>query len=140
MKFAIALAIALFGIQSASAACTKPVGRFVGTGGGADYSVINSTVSNAGTLQFSAAIPASGQWTIDFWAISGSGKKSGRFSISGIGSGTNKFDSSLCRGQTTTSIGGLYSYVVSEGGNVIELMYFKDERAVSAWFITLRKV
>ena len=131
--------ILMVGIQSANAACTKPVGRYVGSGGGVEYNVLTSSVANAGTLQLSISIPISGQWKANYWALAGQGKTSGNFTIPSTGANGNSFNMTLCRGQTTTSNNLTFSYVVSESGNRIELMFYKVDGVVSAYIITLLK-
>jgi hypothetical protein len=138
-QFFIAVMLVMAGTQVASANCTRPVGLYVGSGGGVDYTKTGA-VSNAGTVQLSINIPSFGPWSVKTWALFFQGKGASEFTVPAIGNTGNSFNRTICRGQFRSSTGGAFSYVVSDSGNQIELMPYRDtDSTVSAWIITLRK-
>jgi len=140
-SFLFALVLGIAAVPAAQAACTAPVGRYVGSGAGL---TLDSTgiVNGGATQQVSVRIPAGGIWKAKFWQFDETGHTTGRARIPAIGTPGNSFNTTTCHGLFTDDGGGVSSYVVSNRGKVIQIMPWTNAPGESSWIgiITLNKM
>ena len=134
MRLLLAAAALCLVNAAAEAACTKPSGRYVGTGAG--ISVTTSGVTtNLGSAAISLNIASSGSGT-----ITEAGKtvqSGGRYSQTS--SFTSTFDSTTCIGTVTTNIGTQFIFTSADSGKVLSFTYYKNDNLVVLYSVTLIK-
>lgn len=138
MRLIVATALFIFSLTaSASAACTKPFGVYVGTGQVTGYK--NGSYGYA-SMQISINVPTSGDWKATIWVndlIDGTYTSTTTFP--GVGKAGNLFNMSTCRGQMTSGAGGVFSYIMSDNGNAMSLMLYQTSNPKLIMTILLRK-
>lgn len=127
-------------ITSVYAACTKPVGTYVG-GGAAPIIYSGTTISTYAAQIFSVTISSTGKITI---IETGTSTNGGNYSTSGtIASSDNSFNTTTCTGTITNSSTSTTFYAVSDSGATITMISRGGTSGQTMWAPTtyvLRKV
>lgn len=135
-KIIYAVMILLLTNQGAFAACTKPVGLFVGAGSGSAYDLNNGNLLQLAAISLSVNILSNGSATVTEKGKNISGVYTTSYSVA---SSSNVFSTSTCTGTFTTSTGLVYTYTSSLSGSVINFIYTKNDNVLALYTLRLEK-
>ena len=123
---------------SANAACTKPSGRYAGSGSGLAYSMYDGSLIEGAAISISVNINANGSASA---SELGKSITSGIYAINwSVSAANNQFNATTCQGTLVTSLGTRYTYTSANSGAVITFIYTKSDGIFALYSITLQKV
>ena len=140
-RILLALAVGILGVPAVHAACTKPSGRYVASGGGLIFDAAGN-VTDGEVDQMSVRIPLSAPWKGNAWATNQKQHFSNALTFPATGTPGNSFNATTCHGLIKIDSSRTMSYVVSNRGKVIEMMLWDAGAVGGVWttVFTLHKV
>lgn len=135
---AAAATMMVLSATNANAACTKPMGRFVGSGTGIFYNTTDGSVAELSAMSLSVNILSNGSGSaVQIGKTFTSGTYTLTFSVAAAG---NVFNPTTCQGTIVNNRGERWTYTSSGSGNVVTFIYTKNDDVFAMYSFRLEKV
>ena len=122
-----------YGISTAHATCTEPVGAYVGSGAGLVYNQTTSALTGARAESIQVRTGAK-TVTIMGKQLGATGPFEQTYAITSM-----TFSAATCLGSITLSDGEVYAYSSANSGNTVTFTYFVNDNSLAIFNIVLQR-